>query len=210
VPSLDLRFADNKSLVDAVTGASLVTFTRASSGTFVGSDGVLQTATTDVPRFDHNPTTGESLGLLVEEQRTNLLLRSGEITISSPWATVGTAPTIATNAFAAPDGTTTATQVTFAAADSRVAQFNLSYTSGSVYTLSVYARPVTPGTLNTIRLAAFDTGQQNSPDIALVAGWQRIIYTFTAGGTTAGGNIQFRNALNNAANNVYLWGAQLE
>ena len=29
VPSLDLRFADNKSLVDAVTGASLVTFTRA-------------------------------------------------------------------------------------------------------------------------------------------------------------------------------------
>jgi hypothetical protein len=26
------------------------------------------------PRFDHDPTTGESLGLLVEEQRTNLLL----------------------------------------------------------------------------------------------------------------------------------------
>jgi hypothetical protein len=25
------------------------------------------------PRFDHNPTTGESLGLLVEEQRTNML-----------------------------------------------------------------------------------------------------------------------------------------
>ena len=73
VPSLDLRFADNKSLVDAVTGASLVTFTRASSGTFVNSAGVIQTAATDVPRFDHNPTTGESLGLLVEEQRTNFI-----------------------------------------------------------------------------------------------------------------------------------------
>ena len=71
VPSLDLRFADNKSLTDAVTGASLVTFTRASSGTYTDSAGVLQTAATDVPRFDHNPTTGESLGLLVEEQRTN-------------------------------------------------------------------------------------------------------------------------------------------
>ena len=71
VPSLDLRFADNKSLTDATTGASLVTFTRASSGTFVGSNGVLQTAVTDAPRFDHNPTTGESLGLLVEEARTN-------------------------------------------------------------------------------------------------------------------------------------------
>jgi hypothetical protein len=83
VPSLDLRFADNKSLVDAVTGASLVTFTRASSGTFVGSDGVLQTAVTDVPRFDHNPTTGESLGLLVEEARTNLLLNSGTLSTQS-------------------------------------------------------------------------------------------------------------------------------
>jgi hypothetical protein len=83
VPSLDLRFADNKSLVDAVTGASLVTFTRASSGTFVGSDGVLQTATTNEPRFDHNPTTGESLGLLVEEARTNLLLNSATLSTQS-------------------------------------------------------------------------------------------------------------------------------
>ena len=83
VPSLDLRFADNKSLVDATTGASLVTFTRASTGTYVGSDGVLQTASTDVPRFDHNPTTGESLGLLVEEARTNLLLNSATLSTQS-------------------------------------------------------------------------------------------------------------------------------
>ena len=83
VPSVDLRFADNKSLVDAVTGASLVTFARAYSGTYVDSAGVLQTAATDVPRFDHNPTTGESLGLLVEEQRTNLLLNSGTLSTQS-------------------------------------------------------------------------------------------------------------------------------
>lgn len=31
------------------------------------------------PRFHHDPTTGESLGLLVEEQRTNLLLNSGTL-----------------------------------------------------------------------------------------------------------------------------------
>jgi hypothetical protein len=42
VPSLDLRFADNKSLVDATTGLNLVTHTRASSGTYVGSDGVIR------------------------------------------------------------------------------------------------------------------------------------------------------------------------
>jgi hypothetical protein len=81
--SLDLKFADNKSLVDAVTGASLITFARAYSGTFVDSAGVLQTAAIDVPRFDHNPTTGESLGLLVEEPRTNLLLNSGTLSTQS-------------------------------------------------------------------------------------------------------------------------------
>jgi len=83
VPSLDLRFAENKSLVDATTGASLVTFTRASSGTFVDSAGVIQTAATNAPRFDHNPTTGESLGLLVEEARTNLLLNSATLSTQS-------------------------------------------------------------------------------------------------------------------------------
>ena len=83
VPSLDLRFADDKSLVDAKTGASLVTFTRASSGTYVGSDGLIKSATTNEARFDHNPTTGESLGLLVEEARTNLLLNSATLSTQS-------------------------------------------------------------------------------------------------------------------------------
>ena len=82
-PSLDLDFAGNKNLVDNVTGASLVTFTRASNGTYTDSAGVLQTAATDVPRFDHNPTTGESLGLLVEEARTNLLLNSATLSTQS-------------------------------------------------------------------------------------------------------------------------------
>jgi hypothetical protein len=55
VPSLDLRFADNKSLVDATTGAQLVTHTRASSGTF-GSD-VLRSATNLVLRSEEFDTT---------------------------------------------------------------------------------------------------------------------------------------------------------
>ena len=74
-PSLDLQFANQLSLIDRISGQQLVTFTRASNGTYTDSAGVLQTAATDVPRFDHDPTTGESLGLLVEEQRTNLLLQ---------------------------------------------------------------------------------------------------------------------------------------
>jgi hypothetical protein len=77
VPTLDLDFANTKSV------GPLVTFTRASSATYVGSDGVLQTAATNEARFDHNPTTGESLGLLVEEQRTNLLLQSATLSTQS-------------------------------------------------------------------------------------------------------------------------------
>jgi hypothetical protein len=76
MPSLDLRFAETKSLNDFISSTNLITFTRASNATFVDSNGLIQTATTDVPRFDHNPATGESLGLLVEEQRVNLLLNS--------------------------------------------------------------------------------------------------------------------------------------
>ena len=77
VPSLDLNFAATK------TVGPLVTFTRASSATFIDSAGTLQTAAVDVPRFDHNPTTGESLGLLVEEQRTNLLLNTATLSTQS-------------------------------------------------------------------------------------------------------------------------------
>ena len=91
LPSLDLRFAENKSLVDATTGANLVDFTRASSGTYVDSEGVIQIASTDEPRFDHNPTTGESLGLLVEEQRTNSI--TNNTMVGAVAGTPGTNPT---------------------------------------------------------------------------------------------------------------------
>ena len=74
---LDLRFAQLKTL------DSRVTFTRASTATYVGSDGLIKTATTNEARFDHNPTTGESLGLLVEEARTNLLLNSATLSTQS-------------------------------------------------------------------------------------------------------------------------------
>ena len=71
IPILDLNFAKTKSLLDSRSTKNLITFSRASTGTYFGANGVLQTAATDVARFDHNPITGESLGLLIEEARTN-------------------------------------------------------------------------------------------------------------------------------------------
>ena len=55
--------------------ADLITFSRASSATYLDSDGVLKTATTNVPRIEYD-ADGNRLGLLIEEQRTNLLTYS--------------------------------------------------------------------------------------------------------------------------------------
>jgi hypothetical protein len=91
VPSLDLDFTGQKSLKDGISGQDLITFTRASSGTYVGSDGLIKSATTNEPRFDHNPTTGESLGLLVEEARTNSIRNN--TMVGAVAGTPGTLPT---------------------------------------------------------------------------------------------------------------------
>jgi hypothetical protein len=107
-PTLDLNFASNKSLVDNVSGQNLVTFSRASTGTFVGSNGLIQTAASGVPRFDHNPATGESLGLLVEAAKTNSMWPS--IISAGTWSYTNITPTY--NATTAPDGTNTATLLT--------------------------------------------------------------------------------------------------
>ena len=64
-PSLNLNFARSRSLDPRIT------FTRASVGTYVGRDGLIKTAGVDEARFDHDPETLESLGLLIEESRTN-------------------------------------------------------------------------------------------------------------------------------------------
>ena len=66
-PSLNLNFARSRALDPRVT------FTRASIGTYVGRDGLIKTAGVNQPRFDHDPETLESLGLLIEEPRTNYL-----------------------------------------------------------------------------------------------------------------------------------------
>jgi hypothetical protein len=139
-PALDLQFAFTKSLTDYISGTDLVTFTRASSGTFVGSNGLLQTAATDVPRFDHNTTTGESLGLLVEEQRTNLFQRSEEFD-NAYWAKGNLEGTLTANQAVAPDGATTADWYQEDTATiGRYLARSQSFTSGTTYSLSCWAK----------------------------------------------------------------------
>jgi hypothetical protein len=236
VPSLDLRFADNKSLVDAVTGASLVTFTRASSGTFVDSAGVLQTAATDVPRFDHNPTTGESLGLLVEEQRTNLLLQSNGF--DTTWNNTNSSETAA--AGTAPDGTNTAWElkdtVDASATTHSIAQGSIAMTEGVTYTYSIFAKAgtlprvvliltgaVTFSSGNKSTIFNLTTGITSSPSPGVTAqmvaypnGWYRCVMTVAADGTgNATATVRIDNGSTpsyqgDGTGTIHLWGADLE
>jgi hypothetical protein len=101
--------------------------------------GVLQTASHDVPRFDHNPTTGESLGLLVEEQRTNLVLRSEEFD-NAYWSKANA--TITADSIAAPTGATTADLLieTAATGQHRVYRGITGTTNTNPHTVSFFAK----------------------------------------------------------------------
>ena len=214
--SLDLPFARTKTLDPRVS------FTRASSGTFIGSDGLIQTATTNEPRFDHNPTTGESLGLLVEEARTNLYQYSEEFD-NAYWSKPNLNGTVTANQIASPDGAVTADLYQEDTATSgRYLAKGMSLTSGTVYTVSVWAKqaagatrylgfimPISGFGVNvncTYILSGAGTASINTSGTSTTAsiqafanGWYRCTLTSqaTATGSTA---IQFR--LSNSSTNA--------
>jgi hypothetical protein len=96
-PSLNLNFASSRTLDPRIT------FTRTSTGTYTNKNGLVTIAPTDTPRFEHsyNGSNVESLGLLVEESRTNLVLRSN--TFNTYWSPVSATCVFTQNA-TGPDG----------------------------------------------------------------------------------------------------------
>jgi hypothetical protein len=232
VPGLDLNFAQNKSLIDDYSGTTLVTFTRASTGTFVDSDGLIKSAATNEPRFDHNPTTGESLGLLVEEARTNLLLQSNGF--NTTWTNTNSSETSLSGT--APDGTNTAWELKDTSDASAVVHAlnqTISFISGTAYTVSCWmkAGALTEGGF-TFPLAAFtssisarvslSTGAVISTSAGVTAttqqfpnGWWRVSATATAT-ATASSFIQVRIMnggvayIGTGTGTILIWGAQLE
>ena len=101
-PAMSLNFIGTDSL------DSRVTFTRASTATFVGSNGLIQSAAINAPRFDYTPVTLTPRGLLIEEARTNFLVQS-EAFDTVAWGKTGS--TVSANVGVAPSGATTADKI---------------------------------------------------------------------------------------------------
>jgi hypothetical protein len=136
--SLDLQFAADKTLT-ARKGPTPV-FTRASTATFVGSNGLIQSAAINIPRFDHNPTSPFACrGLLIEESRTNLLSRSEDFA-NSTW--IKSNSSISGTLYTAPTGASTANELvedSLNAAHTCV-QNAATATIGTTYTFSVFVK----------------------------------------------------------------------
>ena len=203
-PSLDLRFAESKSLVDATTGQNLVTFTRASSGTYVGSDGLIKTAT------------------------TNLLLRSEEFN-EVAWAIQ--LASITSNAAVAPNGATTADKlVASGGSGEHNAYQSFTVVSGQSYTFSCYLKAAErtsfslalrvanlwPGSTNQAvnydlsnGTTSISSGTASSTIAAVGNGWYRCSITSTAiaSGT---GQVRVQSVFDADGEGVFAWGAQLE
>ena len=139
-PTLDLNFAATKTLDRRIT------FTRDSIGTYTDDVGIVRYASNNVPRFDHDPTTGESLGLLIEESRTNDVAHSDPA--NAVWiidnSSVKTANTTDTKA---PDGSFTALKLASQATSPSYSQLydTLNKSSGGVQ--SVWAKKGTHNVL---------------------------------------------------------------
>ena len=126
-PSLDLRFAATKSLNDYVSGNNLITFTRASSGTYVDSEGAIRKAT------------------------TNLLLQSENF--STTWFNFNSSEAV--NQAIAPDGTLTADKlIPNTGVNNGLLRQDIALAAGSNVSVSIYAKA---GEFNLVNLGYFNS-----------------------------------------------------
>lgn len=158
-----------------------------------GGTPLLRTADTNEPRLEYD-ASGQPLGLLIEEQRTNKVPYSQDFT-QSEW--LKESVTLATAPVAAPDGTMTATHVVKTGVNGHLANTNI-VTTGDRH--SIWARSVS-GT-GTMYIAFHDS---DTYKVTLTEEWQRF-------------DVQCNNVNVYAANfrgsatltECYIWGSQAE
>ena len=222
--ALDLQFAADKTLT-ARRGPTPI-LTRGSTGTYVGSNGLIQTAAVNAARFDHDPVTLASRGLLIEEGRTNLALQSE--TLGTTWAQVNIS--VSSNVAVSPDGNTTADKLVENTVNGGHGIDQSVTFTAAAHTFSVYAKAdgrswlrmtiasvanstwfdVVNGTVGTIG-AGITASIQNAGN-----GWWRCSVTVTATAGSLQNFIRIATGNNNTTyagdgtSGLLLWGAQLE
>lgn len=117
-----------------------IAFSRASSKTYFGSDGLLHTAAADEWPLEYDPITLQPLGRSVWEQRTNLLLYSHDLT-NAYWNAATGGATITANAGIALDGTMTACRVAGSTSFAQIFSNAVVVTGGLRYALSAVITP---------------------------------------------------------------------
>lgn len=207
--SLDLAFAADKTL--AARKGPTPTFTRASTATFVGSNGLIQSAAINAPRFDHDPVTLACKGLLIEESRSNSLLHSENFkntTSSNYWENLS-ATTVTVDQIASPNGGVNADLLTTSTAsfDCFVRRAGI-FTGSTQYTYSIFLKQGPSGYryvglyigagVSALKFPFFDfnnpttvqipsgtmVGTINSTRVdAYPNGWYRVSVTFTTAAT---------------------------
>jgi hypothetical protein len=186
------------------------------------------------PRFDYNPVTLAPRGLLIEEQRVNLLLRSEEFD-NAGW--IKSLVSATANVTTSPDGTTNADRITAdGSSNPHTVQQNVTYTAAA-HTLTAYAKrdtnnfvqlrfgasAIAGGTgfanfdLNDGTVGTIGAGLSAASITPAGNGWYRCTITGTT--LVAASNLGFyivasatapSAEVNSLATSVFLYGAQLE
>ena len=196
---------------DAVVDADFVggipqgwTFARTGNGTVRGLTGLLSTVGTDVPRFDHDQTTGLCRGLYMEGKRTNYLCWSETFSAApadNNWSDSGDFLRYTWDN-TAPDGTATALQASCDVANATCIN-SLSRTpsaNAGCGTFSVWLRRVS----GTGSIQITDNNGTNWTTVAVTSSWTR----FQLPHRTTAQQCGIRIVTGGDA--IQMWGAQLE
>jgi hypothetical protein len=196
------------------SATDLITFTRASGGTFLGSNGLIQTATNNVPRIEYD-ATGAVKGLLIEEARTNKYKKSS-LTIAntdiSTWGVSNKDWWVSSGIFTSfsnvptPDGGSSSTRVySTGAADWITTNQNATGVCSNGQIKSIWARTVS-GTGTVGLLSRYANAWSET---SLTEEWQR----FEVAVDTTGDSEEYFYLLDFRVGNLteaLIWGAQLE
>ena len=182
------------------------TFTNATTTarTYINSSGLVATATTNEPRFDHDPTTLAPRGLLIEGSATNLLPNSQTLS-GTGWFTGGIC-TRTSNYATGPDGianSATRLEMSFSGGVGRT-YYDSGYTT-LPQTMSVWLKSNT-GSNQTVNL----WNTSGTPvSCTVTPTWQRFQSVSTTGSSLPG-YFYFENPSTTVAVDILAWGAQLE